>query len=167
MFHMCFRRRQQLQWRLNGKKLVLLIFSRKSEVSVVSVLTGSKEVKMKVACFRDTYDYGRLHRADYDVITWWTCKWSVNIFQMAACGPLGKNRLGTFGTPTSHPGRPILIYKAAELTAKAFARSFTIEKSFSSFRATSLLNPDMITHDMFFHSVATEILQQPEKVTLW
>ena len=130
MFHMCFRRRQQLQWRLNGKKLVLLIFSRKTEVSVVSVLTGSKEVKMKVACFRDTYDYGRLHRADYDVITWWTCKWSVNIFQMAACGPLGKNRLGAFGTPTSHPGRPTLIYKAAELTAKAFARSFTIEKVF-------------------------------------
>jgi len=23
---------------------------------------------------------------------------------------------------------------------------------------------DMITHDMFFHSVATDILQQPEKV---
>jgi len=48
---------------------------------------------------------------------------------MAACGPLGKNRLGAFGTPTSHPGRPTL-YKAAELTAKAFARSFTIEKVF-------------------------------------
>jgi len=29
MFHMCFRRRQQLQGRLNGKKLVLLIFSEK------------------------------------------------------------------------------------------------------------------------------------------
>jgi len=34
---------------LQGKKLVLLIFSKKSEVSVISVLTGNKEVKMKVA----------------------------------------------------------------------------------------------------------------------
>jgi len=73
--------------------------------------------------------------------------------------------LGTLGTPTSHPGRPILIYKAAELAEKAFARSFTIEKITSSFRATSHLNPDMITHDMFFYSVATDILQLPEKVT--
>jgi len=33
---------------LNGKNLVLLIFSEQSEVSVVSVLTGNKEVKWKL-----------------------------------------------------------------------------------------------------------------------
>jgi len=49
MFHMCFRRRQKLQRRLKGKNLVLLLFSKKCEISVISVLTGKKEVKMKVA----------------------------------------------------------------------------------------------------------------------
>jgi len=49
-----FRRRQQLQWRLNGKNLVLLIFSNESEVSVVSVLTDNKEVKIKVAYFGES-----------------------------------------------------------------------------------------------------------------
>jgi len=46
-----------------------LIFSKKSEVGVISVLTVNKEVKMKVAYFGGTYDYCRLHREDYDVIT--------------------------------------------------------------------------------------------------
>jgi len=87
-------------------------------------------------------------------------------FQNGRLGTFETDRVGTLGTPTSHPGRPILIYKAAELTAKAFARSFTIKKITSSFRATYPLNPDMITHDMFFYSVATDILQQPEKVTI-
>jgi len=69
MFHMCFRCRQQLQLHLNGEKLVVLSFSKKREVSILSVLTGNKEVKMKVAYFGGTYDYCRLRRADYDVIT--------------------------------------------------------------------------------------------------
>jgi len=86
-------------------------------------------------------------------------------FQNGCLGTVGTVKVGTHGTPTSHPGRPILIYKAAELTAKAFARSFSIKKITFSFRATSPLHPDMITHDIFFHSVATDILQQPEKVT--
>jgi len=86
-------------------------------------------------------------------------------FQNDCLGTFGTDRVGTLGTPTSHPGQPILIYKAAELTEKAFARSFTIEKITFSFRAASPLNPGMITYDMFFHSVATDILQRPEKVT--
>jgi len=52
-----------------GKNLPLLIFSKKSEVSVISVLTGNKEVKMKVAYFGGKYDHCRFHRADCDVIT--------------------------------------------------------------------------------------------------
>jgi len=86
-------------------------------------------------------------------------------FQNGCLGTFGTDRVGTLGTPNSHPGRPILIYKAAELTAKAFARPFPIEKMTFSFRAASPLNPGMIAHDMFFHSVATDILQQAEKVT--
>ena len=86
-------------------------------------------------------------------------------FQNGCLGTFGTDTVVIFGTPTSHPRRPILIYKAAELTTKAFARSFTIEKITSSFRTTFPLHPDMITHDMFFHSVTTDILQQPEKVT--
>ena len=86
-------------------------------------------------------------------------------FQTGCLGTIGTDRVGTLETPTSHTGRPVSIYKAAELTAKAFVRPFKIEKNTSSFRATSPLNPDVITHDMFFHSVATDILQQSEKVT--
>jgi len=85
--------------------------------------------------------------------------------QTGCLGTFGTDGVGTIGTPTSHLGRHILIYKAAELTTKAFARSFAIEKITSSFRATSPLNLDMNTHDMFFHTVATNVLQQPEKVT--
>jgi len=85
-------------------------------------------------------------------------------FQNGCLGTFGTNRVGTLGTPTSYSGRPILKYQAADLTMKAFARSFTIDKITSSFGATSSLNPDMITHDMSFHPVATDILQQPEKV---
>jgi len=69
-------------------------------------------------------------------------------FQNGCLGTFGTDRVGTLWTPTSYPGRPILIYKAAELTTKTFARSFTIEKITSAFRATSPLNPDMITHVM-------------------
>ena len=87
-------------------------------------------------------------------------------FQNGCLGTFGTDRVGTLGTPTLHSGQPILIYKAAELTAKAFARSFTIEKITSSFRATSPLYRDMITRDMFFHSVATDILQQPGKILI-
>jgi len=39
------------------EKPSLLIFGTKSEVSVVSVLTGNKEVKMNVAYFGGTFDY--------------------------------------------------------------------------------------------------------------
>jgi len=86
-------------------------------------------------------------------------------FQNGCLGTFGTDRVGTLGTPTSHPGQPILIYKAAELTAKAFAMSFTVEKITSLIQSHFPLNPDMITHGMFLHSVATDILQQPEKVT--
>jgi len=58
----------------------------------------------------------------------------------------------------------ISLYKVAELSAKAFARTFTIENAISSFRHTCTLNPDIITHYMFLLSVVTDILQQPEKV---
>jgi len=77
--------------------LVLWIFSKKSEASVFSVLTGNKEVKIKVTHFGGTYDYCRLHRVDCDVITWRTCKWSVNIFKLAAWGPLGQIGWGPLG----------------------------------------------------------------------
>jgi len=45
-------------------------------------LVGNKEVKTNVAYFGGKYDFCKLHRADYDVITWRTCK-------KAAWGPLG------------------------------------------------------------------------------
>jgi len=51
------------------EKPSFFVFSNKSEVSVVSVLTGTGEVKMNVAYFGRKYDYCRLHRTDYDVIT--------------------------------------------------------------------------------------------------
>jgi len=62
MSHMCFRRRQQIAVTFAWGKPSFIVFSKKSEVSVVSLLTGNKEVKMKITYFWGTYDYCRLHR---------------------------------------------------------------------------------------------------------
>jgi len=49
---------------------------------------------------------------------------------MSAWGPLGQIGWGPLGHLLHILYDPFLIYKAAELTEKAFARSFTIEKNY-------------------------------------
>ena len=70
-------------------------------------------------------------------------------YQDGCLGTFGTDRVGTLGTPTSHPGRPILICKAAELTAKVFARSFTIEKFLPHSESLPLLT-QIWSHKMCF-----------------
>jgi len=147
----------KLQWRLHGENLVLLFLVKKVRSVLFHFWLVTKRLKWKSHIFGE-----RMTTADCTDGLW--CNYLKNLqmisqyFQNRCLGTYGADRVGTLGTPTSHLGQPILIYKAAELTVKAFPRSFTLEKITSSFRETSSLNPNMITHDMFFHSVATENL---------
>ena len=50
-------------------KISYIDLEQKGEVTVVSVFNGNKEVKTNVTYFGRKYDFCKLHRADYDVIT--------------------------------------------------------------------------------------------------